>query len=102
MNGTEKNIGLKIVISILAIALLACFIWVDALTSEIDRLSDAMHSQHQVLMNQVESIYSNVENMLQEEASLLSGFEVEYGEINLDDHTIDVSVKLVPNSFPRI
>ena len=96
MNGTEKNIGLKIVISILAIALLACFIWVDALTSEIDRLSDAMHSQHQVLMNQVESIYSNVENMLQEEASLLSGFEVEYGEINLDDHTIDVSVKLVP------
>ena len=37
-----------------------------------------MHSQHQTLMNQVESIYNNVENMLQEEASLLS---VKGGEI---------------------
>ena len=34
--------------------------------------------------------------MLQEEASLLSGVEAEYGEINLEDHTIDVTVKLVP------
>lgn len=55
-----------------------------------------MYSQHQTLMNQVESIYNNVENMLQEEASLLSGVEAEYGEINLEDHTIDVTVKLVP------
>lgn len=96
MNETKKNTGLKIVVAILAVALLACFIWVSTLTDEINRLSNAMHGQHQTLMNQVESIYNNVENMLQEEASLLSGFEVEYGEINLNDHTIDVTVKLVP------
>ena len=96
MNETKKNTGLKIVVAILAFALVACFIWVNTLNNEINRLSNAMYSQHQVLMNQVESIYNNVENMLQEEASLLSGFEVEYGEINLNDHTIDVTVKLVP------
>lgn len=96
MNETKNNTGLKIVVAILAIALLACFIWVNTLTNEINRLSNAMHSQHQTLMNQVESIYNNVENMLQEEASLLSGVEVEYGEINLEDHTINVTVKLVP------
>ena len=96
MNETTKNTGLKIVVAILAIALFGCFIWVNTLTSEINRLSMALHSQHQTLMNQVESIYNNVENMLQEEASLLSGVEVEYGEINLEDHTIDMTVKLVP------
>ena len=96
MNETKNNTGLKIVVAILAIALFGCFIWVNTLTSEINRLSKALHSQHQTLMNQVESIYNNVENMLQEEASLLSGVEVEYGEINLEDHTIDVTVKLVP------
>ena len=96
MNETTKNTGLKIVVAILAIALFGCFIWVNTLTSEINRLSMALHSQHQTLMNQVESIYNNVENMLQEEASLLSGVEAEYGDINIDDHTIDVTVKLVP------
>lgn len=96
MNEAKMNTGLKIIVAILAIAVLACFIWINTLTSEINRLSNALHSQHQTLMNQVESVYNNVENMLQEEASLLSGVEVEYGEINLNDHTIDVSVKLVP------
>ena len=96
MNEMKKNTGLKIVVAILSIALVACFIWVYTLTNEINRLSNAMYSQHQTLRNQVESIYNNVENMLQEEASLLSGVEAEYGEINLEDHTIDVTVKLVP------
>ena len=96
MNETKKNTGLKIIVAILTFALVACFIWVYTLTNEINRLSNAMYSQHQTLMNQVESIYNNVENMLQEEASLLSGVEAEYGEINLEDHTIDVTVKLVP------
>ncbi len=96
MNETKKNTGLKIVVTILAIALLACFIWINTLANEINRLSNAMHSQHQVLMNQVESIYNNVDQKLQEEASLLSGVCAEYGELNLENHTIDVTVSLVP------
>ena len=96
MNDTTKNTGLKIVVAILAIGLLACFIWINTLTSEINRLSKAMYNQHQQFMNQIESIYTDVDRQLKEEASLLSGVEVEYGEINLEDHTIDVTMKLVP------
>ena len=96
MNETKKNTGLKIIVAILVIALFACFIWVYTLTNEINRLSNAMHSQHQQFMNQVESIYTNVDRQLKEEASLLSGVEAEYGEISIEDHTIDVTVKLVP------
>ena len=96
MNETKKNTGLKIIVAILVIALFACFIWVYTLTNELNRLSNAMHSQHQQFMNQVESIYTNVDRQLKEEASLLSGVEAEYGEISIEDHTIDVTVKLVP------
>ena len=96
MNDTTKNTGLKIVVAILAIGLLACFIWINTLTSEINRLSKAMYNQHQQFMNQIESIHTDVDRQLKEEASLLSGVEVEYGEINLEDHTIDVTMKLVP------
>ena len=96
MNETKNNNGLKIVVAFLAIGLLACFIWINTLTSEINRLSNALHSQHQTLMNQVESIYNNVDDMLREEASLLSSVTGEYGELNLEDHTLDVTVTLVP------
>ena len=96
MNETKKNTGLKIVVAILAIALFGCVIWINTLTSEINRLSKAMYSQHQQFMNQIESIHTDVDRQLKEEASLLSGVEVEYGEINLEDHTIDVTMKLVP------
>ena len=96
MNEQKKNTGLKIIVAILTFALVACFIWVNTLNNEINRLSKAMHSQHQQFMNQVESIYSNVDRQLKEEASLLSGVSAEYGELNLENHTIDVTVKLVP------
>ena len=96
MNETKKNTGLKIVVAILSFALVACFIWVNTLNNEINRLSKAMYNQHQQFMNQIESIHTDVDRQLKEEASLLSGVEVEYGEINLEDHTIDVTMKLVP------
>jgi hypothetical protein len=44
----------------------------------------------------VQSIYQNVDEKLREEASLLSSVEAEYGEFDLENHTIDVTVKLVP------
>ena len=96
MNETKNNAALKIVVAILSFALVACFIWVNTLNNEINRLSKAMYNQHQQFMNQIESIHTDVDRQLKEEASLLSGVEVEYGEINLEDHTIDVTMKLVP------
>lgn len=44
MNETKKNTGLKIVVAILTIALLVCFIWINTLNNEINRLSNAMYS----------------------------------------------------------
>ena len=47
-------------------------------------------------MSDVNAIYQNVDEKLREEASLLSLVEAEYGEFDLENHTIDVKVKLIP------
>ena len=96
MNENKKKNLQKLVIVILVVAISFCFVFINMLENEIDQLKESMHSQHQILMNQVESIYNNVDQKLQEEASLLSGVSAEYGELNLENHTIDVTVKLVP------
>ena len=93
MNEARKN---KIIVVLLAAALGICCARIHGLSEEVTQMKNSMHDQYQRLMNQVESIYSNVDRMLKEETSLLSGVEAEYGELNLEDHTIDVTVKLVP------
>lgn len=96
MNENKKNNLPTIVIIVLVIALAVCYAKIRILEKDIERFDHALHNQHQEFMNQVESIYSNVDQMLREEASLLSGVTAEYGELNTENHTIDVTVKMVP------
>ena len=96
MNENKQNTGIKLIVAALVIALTISFVQIGLLNERIDQLQNGIHNQHQQFMNQIESIYTNVDRQLKEEASLLSGIDAEYGEINLEDHTIDVTVKLVP------
>ena len=93
----EKKIkSLQACVVILAIALCACVYKISALDSRIEQLDYLLDRQYDRIMTDVNEIYQNVDEKLREEASLLSGMEAEYGEINLEDHTIDVAVKLLP------
>ena len=93
----EKKIkSLQACVVILAIALCASIYKINALESDLKNLDKAMDWQYQQVVNQVQSIYQNVDEKLREEASLLSLVEAEYGEFDLENHTIDVTVKLVP------
>ena len=93
----EKKIkSLQACVVILAIALCACVYKISALDSRIEQLDYLLDRQYDRIMTDVNEIYQNVDEKLREEASLLSGMEAEYGEINLEDHTIDVTVKLLP------
>ena len=96
MNETKKNNGLKFLIAALVIGLAVCFVQISQLSDRITQQQNAMNDQHQQFMNQLESIYDNVDQKLREEASLLSGVEAEYGKLDLEAHTIDVTVKIVP------
>ena len=96
MNKNKQNTGIKLIVAALVIALTISFVQIGLLNERIDQLQNGTHNQHQQFMNQIESIYTNVDRQLKEEASLLSGVDAEYGEISIEDHTIDVTVKLVP------
>ena len=81
---------------ILAIALCACVYKISALDSRIEQLDYLLDRQYDRIMTDVNEIYQNVDEKLREEASLLSSVEAEYGEFDLENHTIDLTVKLVP------
>ena len=93
----EKKIkSLQAWVVILTIALCACIYKINALESDLKNLDYSWERQNQQIINQVQSIYQNVDEKLREEASLLSSVAAEYGDIDLENHTIDVTVKLVP------
>ena len=96
MNEKQKTNLQELIIGIMAAALVFSFARIGRLENEIDQLENSLNSQYHMLTTQVESIYTSVDQMLKEEASLLSNISAEHGELNLDDHTIDVTVSLVP------
>lgn len=96
MNKELKKSIPSIVIFILVVALIVAFAKIHALESDIKLLRGDLASEVSMLRGDMSSIYNNVDEMLKEEASLLSGVSAEYGELNLEDHTIEVTVKLVP------
>ena len=96
MNEKQKTNLYELVIGIMAAALVFSLARIGRLENEIDQLENSLNSQYHMLTTQVESIYTSVDQMLKEEASLLSNVTAEHGELNVDDHTIDVTVSLVP------
>ena len=96
MNEKQKTNLQKLIIVIMSAALAFCFVLINRLENEIDQLENSLNSQYHMLTTQVESIFTSVDQMLKEEASLLSNVTAEHGELNVDDHTIDVTVSLVP------
>lgn len=93
----EKKIkSLQACIVILIIALCVCVYKINVLESRVSRLDFLVENQYDRIMSDVNAIYQNVDEKLREEASLLSLVEAEYGEFDLENHTIEVKVKLVP------
>ena len=93
----EKKIkSLQACVVILIIALCVCVYKINVLESRVSRLDFLVENQYDRIMSDVNAIYQNVDEKLREEASLLSLVEAEYGEFDLENHTIDVTVKLVP------
>ena len=96
MNEKQKTNLQKLIIVIMSAALAFCFVLINRLENEIDQLENSLNSQYHMLTTQVESIYTSVDQKLKEEVSLLSNISAEHGELNVEDHTIDVTVSLVP------
>lgn len=96
MNDDMKKSFPGVIIVILVIALCVSFAKIHALESEVDLLRSSFASEVNVIRDDVNAIYNNVDEMLKAEASLLSSVQAQYGDVNTEDITIDVMIKLVP------
>ena len=96
MDNQKRNRLLGLLIVALCIALVFAFLKIDALETEIQQVRNHYMNELQMIRNDVSRIYSDVDRMLEEKASLLSGVESSHGAVNLNDQTIDVTVTVVP------
>ena len=96
MNKEVKKSIPSIVMFILVIALIVAFAKIHALESDIKLLRGDLASEVSMLRGDMSSIYNNVDDMLQKEASLLSGWDARYGEVDLENHAVAMAVTVVP------
>lgn len=103
MEENRKKINWKtIIIVIMAGLLIFCLAKNNDMSDQITTLQNTVSNlQYQIsnMDSNISSIYSNVDEMLKKEASLLSSVDYTLGELNTEDHTIPVTVKVTPKSL---
>lgn len=103
MEETKKKFNWKTaVIIVMAGLLLFCMARINDMSDEIATLQNALSNcEHRIsnMDSNISSIYNNVDEMLKKEASLLSNVDYTLGELNTENHTVPVTVKLTPKSL---
>ena len=89
-------------IIVMAGLLIFCLAKINDMSDEIATLQNTISNcQHQIsnMQSNIDSIYNNVDELLKKEASLLSSVDYTLGELNKEDHTIPVTLNVVPKSL---
>lgn len=89
----------RIIILLLAVLLVVSAIKIGALTDDVKKLKSQnsnLDSEIQMLRNEINSIYNNVDKQLKEEASLISGVDYTIGNPSEDMKSIQLSLTVVP------
>lgn len=88
------------IISIIStVGLILCVLYISDLKSDIENLNASTRNQYNTLNNEVKTIYSNVDEMLKKQASLLAGKTIEYGEKDLESKTVELICTAVPKEY---
>ena len=97
-----ENKGSKIfvgIIVVLVVGLIASIVSIVNLTEKVESLQDAVNNQFNTMNANINSIYSNVDNALKKQTSIVSSVEEYKGNLNEADFTVPVSIKIVPKEF---
>ena len=91
----------KIITCVILGLLVFSSVQIVVLRDEIDNLKSVnsrLSSELNQINSNISSIYTNVDKKLKEQASILSGVNYDIGEINDDNETVPVSLKVVPKT----
>lgn len=87
---------LPVAVAILILAQIAALWQIKHLQNQLDQTIAAMNNLQNSLSHEINSIYTNVDALLQEEASLLTSAAKEIGALNAADLTVPVTFTLTP------
>ncbi len=94
-----KNKITAIALVALVIMQIVSFVQIGNLRNTINNYENNFHNEIDHLRTEISGIYSNVDNMLEEEASILQTAEYEIGELNLDTLVAPVTFTIVPKTI---
>ncbi len=89
------------VIVVLVICLVLSFSRISILESNIEQLRSHHANEVSTIRQEISHIYQNVNDKLEQEASLLSGAQATFGELNLEAHTVAVTLTVVPKQIAQ-
>lgn len=96
MKEGNKNRARTLCILLLVIGIVFCVARIRSLETEVRELRKELYDTAANLEERVNSIYANVDDFLTQEASLLSGLDYSFGELDVDAHTIAMELSVVP------
>ncbi len=100
MDKNKKQItSQRIIVLLLAVLLVFGAIKIGTLTDDIKNLrsqTSELDSEIQMLRNEINSVYTNVDKQLKEEASLISGVDYTVGNPSEDMKSVQLSLTVIP------
>ena len=94
-----KESVLYIIILVMAFMLIACFTKINSLRREIDYLRNDYLSEDDMLREQINSIYTNVDEQLKKQASLITESTFSLGELDTKTQMVPVTIRIVPKEI---
>lgn len=95
----SKKSLLYAIIIILVLMLIYALFQISALKSEIEIVKNGYSAEISNVRSEINTIYNNVDEQLKKEASLLSYLSYSYGDINVSNHTVLLTVEVVPKEI---
>ena len=96
----KKNTTLFL-IAILIIAQITSFIKISNLESQLESTKIQMDRLSSGIRNDMNAIYTNVDEMLKEKASLIESATTKLGEINVHEQTVPLTFTLIPKEVSK-
>lgn len=94
-----KERDLYIIILVMVVMLGFCFVKINSLSDEIDDLKRDYLSEDDMLRDQINSIYRNVDEQLKKQSSLITESTFTLGELDTKTQKVPVTIQIVPKEI---
>lgn len=94
-----KDRDLYIIILAMVVMLGFCFVKINSLSDEIDDLKRDYVMEDDILQDQINSIYRNVDEQMKKQASLITESSYMLGELDTETQKVPVTIQIMPKEI---